>query len=240
MQAIQGALIDVDGTLLVGDAAIPGAADALARLRTRGIPFRLTTNTTRRSRAEVAAALTAAGIPAREAGVVAPSGLARRHVLASGRTRALLLVPGRRLRGITPVKAGRLVIVADLGPGFTLSASTASAASGGADLIAHRNPWCFGGVGTRDGRRARGGAEYASGATGLTVGSPRAFFDLALAELELARGVLVVGTRENDCRGGQEAGCLTALVRTGKPFEAGLARLARRPDLVVDSIADLW
>ncbi|HEX7337683.1 MAG TPA: hypothetical protein VF252_10785, partial [Gemmatimonadales bacterium] len=44
-------LLDLDGTLYSGDAAIPGAAEALARLRKRGVPHRLVTNTTSRSRA---------------------------------------------------------------------------------------------------------------------------------------------------------------------------------------------
>src|SRR5690349_13428576 len=44
-------LFDLDGTLYTGDSAIPGAPEALAALRRRGIPFRIATNTTRRSRA---------------------------------------------------------------------------------------------------------------------------------------------------------------------------------------------
>ena len=75
------------------------------------------------------------------------------------------------------------------------------------------------------------------------MGKPApAFYALALEELGLPAGdVLVVGDdAENDGRGGQEAGCRTALVRTGKPLESGLARLPRRPDLLVDSIAQLW
>ena len=51
LQDVRGALLDVDGTLLHGDAAIPGAAEAVARLRAEGIAVRFVTNTTRRSRA---------------------------------------------------------------------------------------------------------------------------------------------------------------------------------------------
>ena len=39
-------LIDLAGVLHVGDQAIPGAVDALARLRAAGIPLRFLTNTT--------------------------------------------------------------------------------------------------------------------------------------------------------------------------------------------------
>ena len=44
-------LLDLDGTLYTGDAAIRGAPEALDRLRASGVPFRLVTNTTSRSRA---------------------------------------------------------------------------------------------------------------------------------------------------------------------------------------------
>ena len=252
MEGIKGALIDVDGTLLLGDRAIPGAPEALSRLRARGLPFRLTTNTTRRSRAQVAAALTAAGLPAAEDEIVAPSALARSLVLGSGRRRALLLVPeGARadFAGIVSVEAeADWVIVADLGQEFTFERLNRAfrCLRAGARLIAlHRNPWWLAG---EDDPRMDAGAfvaalEYASGVTGLTVGKPAPeFFELALAELKLAPGeVLVVGDDvENDCEGGRKAGCRTALVRTGKPTEAGMARLARQPDLIVDSVADLW
>jgi HAD superfamily hydrolase (TIGR01458 family) len=252
MEGIKGALIDVDGTLLLGDRAIHGAAGALSRLRAQGLPFRLTTNTTRRSRAQVAAVLTAAGLPAAEDEIVAPSALARSLVLGSGRTRALLLVPeGAQadFAGIVSVETGAdWVIVADLGQEFTFERLNRAfrCLRAGAGLVAlHRNSWWLAG---EDDPRMDAGAfvaalEYASGVTGRTVGKPaREFFDLALAELKLAPGeVLVVGDDvENDCEGGRKAGCRTALVRTGKSTEAGLARLARRPDLIVDSVADLW
>src|SRR6185503_3110815 len=44
-------LLDLDGTLYSGEAAVPGAPAALARLRQQNIPYRLVTNTTSRSRA---------------------------------------------------------------------------------------------------------------------------------------------------------------------------------------------
>jgi hypothetical protein len=44
-------LLDLDGTLYAGGAAIPGAPAVLDRLRAGRVPFRLVTNTTTRSRA---------------------------------------------------------------------------------------------------------------------------------------------------------------------------------------------
>ena len=51
------ALIDVDGVLHIDGDPIPGAVEALARLREMNVPFRLLTNTTVRTRASLGALL---------------------------------------------------------------------------------------------------------------------------------------------------------------------------------------
>jgi ribonucleotide monophosphatase NagD (HAD superfamily) len=71
------------------------------------------------------------------------------------------------------------------------------------------------------------------------VGEPSgAFFELALAELGLPAGaVLMVGDDvDMDVAGGAEAGCRTVLVRTGREK---LSPSSPEPDLVLDSIAQL-
>jgi ribonucleotide monophosphatase NagD (HAD superfamily) len=57
VEAAVGALVDIDGTLIdVGKGAIPGAAEFLDRLHARAVPYKICSNTSRRSRAEVARA----------------------------------------------------------------------------------------------------------------------------------------------------------------------------------------
>ena len=249
--SVRGVLLDVDGTLLAGDRPIPGAAAAVQRLRDREVPFRLTTNTTRRSRRHVAASLWAAGVLVREDEVLAPSVLARRHLLASGRTRAMLLVPPASLAdfaGVEPVASRPdWVVVGDLGAGFTfqiLNAAFLALREGAALLALHRNRWWL--AGDEEPRLDAGpfvaALEYAAGVEALTVGKPSpAFFRLAVDELGLPpESVLVVGDDvESDCGGGRAAGCRTALVRTGKFSEDSLARAACRPDVVLRSVEEL-
>jgi ribonucleotide monophosphatase NagD (HAD superfamily) len=50
LHGIRGVLCDLDGTLDVGDSPLPGAIEAVDRLRAAGIGLRFLTNTTRRSR----------------------------------------------------------------------------------------------------------------------------------------------------------------------------------------------
>jgi ribonucleotide monophosphatase NagD (HAD superfamily) len=84
--------------------------------------------------------------------------------------------------------------------------------------------------------------EYASGVEAVLVGKPStAFFDTAARALGVARDrVAVVGDSvTNDVAGGQQAGCLGVAVRTGSFRSDELDRLARPPDAVLDSVADL-
>ena len=55
-------LLDIDGVLTVSWKPLPGAADTLAELSRREIPFRMVTNTSSRTRAEMAQLLADAGM----------------------------------------------------------------------------------------------------------------------------------------------------------------------------------
>jgi HAD superfamily hydrolase (TIGR01458 family) len=248
---IRGVLLDVDGTLLDGERAVPGAAGALRRLRHRGIPFRLTTNTTRRPRSAIAAALREAGIDVAREEVVVPASLARLRILGSGRTRALLLVPDASLEdfeGVVPDEdRPDWVVMGDMGRAFTferLNDAFRRVREGARLLALHKNRFWY--AGERDGLVLDAGAfvaavEFASGAAAEVVGKPsRAFFDLALEDLGVPPAqVLVVGDdAETDVAGGAAAGCRTALVRTGKGA-SGAIPAGARPDLVLGSVADL-
>jgi HAD superfamily hydrolase (TIGR01458 family) len=247
----RGVLFDVDGTLLSNDEPIPGAAETLERLRARGVPFRIGTNTTRRPRSAVAAVLGRGGIRVTIDEILNPAVLARRRILDSGRTRAALLVPpGARedFAGVTEdMERPDWIVLGDLGRGFTFEVLNRACHGlrGGARLIAlHKNRVWNNGV---DGVVLDAGPyvaalEYAAGVEAELVGKPsRLFFELAVAEIGMPPGeVLVVGDNlEADCRGGAAAGCLTALVLTGETTRPALEASAFRPDRVCASVAEV-
>jgi HAD superfamily hydrolase (TIGR01458 family) len=248
-----GALIDLDGTLVeAGRGPMPGAAAFLEKLQARGLAYKICTNTSRRSRAEVARSMAADGLRARLGDIVLPASLARRTIAESGRVRALLLVPEACLpdfAGIEPVTSGGdWVVVGDLGREFNADRLDTAfrALKDGAQLLAlHRNP--FWNAGPERGLVLDAGAyvaalEHASGVTATVVGKPsRAFYDLALAELGCtARETLMIGDNvANDLVGAAEAGCRTCLVRGTAFREEALAAAAVEPDLIVDSVGDL-
>ncbi len=57
-------LLDIDGTALLGNSPIPGAAEFIRYLRENGIPFRFFTNNASRSKEGLARRMTAAGVEA--------------------------------------------------------------------------------------------------------------------------------------------------------------------------------
>lgn len=61
---IRAVLLDLDGVLYQGGKALPGAADTVARLRTRGLTLRFVTNTATRATADILRLLASFGIDA--------------------------------------------------------------------------------------------------------------------------------------------------------------------------------
>ena len=248
---VRGALLDIDGTLLHGDAAIPGAARTIGALRSRGIPFRLTTNTTRRPRAAIADVLRQAGIQVDASEILLPASLAARRIVASGRPRAGLLVPEPSRCDFDGVIVDESrpdwVVVGDLGRGFTFDRLNQAFywLRDGARLIALQKNryWSAGDEGILlDAGPFVAALEYAAGVTAELVGKPSpAFFELALAEIGLPAGEVVsVGdSLDNDCFGAARVGCRTILLRTGVFEEDSLATSEVKPDRVLDSIAEL-
>lgn len=248
---VRGFLFDVDGTLLHQDRAIPGAAEALTRLRRAGLAFRLTTNTSRRPRAHTGAILRKEGFDVRDVEILVPAVLARKRIVESGRTGTALLVPPEARADFEGVRLEEdhpdWVVVGDLGSGFTWETLNRAFhwIRGGARLLAlHKNRFWDNG---QDGIVLDAGPfvealEYATGTRAELVGKPaRPFFDLAVGDLGLPAGqVLVVGDDlEADCAGASGAGCLAALVLTGRTRRRDLEEAPRSPDLVLESVADL-
>lgn len=90
LRAAQGFIFDMDGTLVLGDAAsgghkpLPGAVDLLAALRARGVPYRVFTNGTAKPPATYAAGLRKVGFDLRDEEMMTPSTAAAHWFLKQG------------------------------------------------------------------------------------------------------------------------------------------------------------
>lgn len=247
---IRGALIDVDGVLHVDDVPIPGAIEALADLRARGIPFRLLTNTSMRSRRTLGVALRGMGFAVADNEIMTASGAAADDVRQRFPGQMVYLLARDEVRdefegvALTDGPDARVVVVGDAGERFTWSAMNHAfrLLFDGAALIAmHRGPWWMTAAGpTIDMGGFVRALEYSAGVRSTLVGKPSLpFFRAGLRALDLpAREVMMIGDGlRQDLLPAQRLGMTTVLVRTGMFRDGDLA--LGTPDVVLGSVADL-
>ena len=252
-------LLDLDGTLYAGDRAIPGAPEALARLRNRDIPHRLVTNTTSRSRAMLVQRLQDYGFQVSPEEVFTAT-LAGTDVVKDAGYRcvapfvpepALADMGGLDLCGGTsgqpPSRTPDAVVVGDLGEGWTyalLQEAFEYLVSGAALIALSRDRyWLHGERLALDAGPFVAGLEFAAGKTAVVAGKPSpAFYAAAVRSLGLdtpSDAVMVGDDLWSDVQGAQRSGLQGWLVRTGKYREAVLRESGIKPDRVLDSIASL-
>jgi HAD superfamily hydrolase (TIGR01458 family) len=246
-------LLDVDGVLHVSGEPIPGAVDALRRLRLAGHRLRFVTNSTIVSRGQLGEMLRRMGFAIEDEELQTTGGVASR-VLAGKRVLALTMpgilddLEGLQLIGMNADAV--LVGGCDEGeePGRVFSYLNLNRAflelEAGAELYClHKNRWWQ----TADGPRLDSGAfvaglEFASGVEATVLGKPSPeYFAAALeaidADPELAW--MVGDDVDGDVRGAQAHGMRTVLVRTGKFRPDEVEQSGVLPDGIVSSVAQL-
>jgi HAD superfamily hydrolase (TIGR01458 family) len=247
---IEGYLFDLDGTVSEEDRAIPGAAEAIEELRRRGIPFRFTTNTTRRPRSELAQRLQGMGIAARTEEILSAPAAAARWLRDRGVRRVQLLLAEATFEEFAGFEAvdcnPEVVVVGDLGKAWTfplLDQAFRNLMAGGELVAIQRNRyWQTEGRLSLDAGPFVAALEYGSGKTATLVGKPSpAFFAAAARELDLApERIAVVGDDlESDVAGARAAGMIGIAVRTGKYRPQDEKRARQAADVVLDSIAEI-
>ena len=252
MDGIEGVLLDIDGVLAVSWEPLPGAIDTLGWLRSHGVPFRLITNTTTKTRADLATTLRDSGFDVRDDELITAVAATARYLRANHpNARCFLLSDGDAaddLEGVelADLEVADVIVLGGASEGFTYTTMNRifGRLMGGATLVGmHRNLYWR----TSDGLELDAGAyiaglEEATGRRAVVCGKPSApYFDAALAMLGVPReGAIMVGDDiVNDVRGAQVLGLRGVLVRTGKFLPEDLARVADPPDHVLETIADL-
>jgi glycerol 3-phosphatase-2 len=222
-------LFDLDGTLLVGNHAVPGAPEAVAALRAAGVSVGFVTNDPIHSRDEQSLRLAAEGIvaepdefvtSARAIALLVADELGPVRVIALGSpafhaeciASGLEIVPGPGGAAAVLLGGSRNITFDDL------TVATRAVLMHGAAVYASSADATFP---APDGPVPGAGAfvaalERATGAVVRTAGKPSpAMFEEARAALGDGR-YLVVGDRlDSDIAGGAAAGMDTALVLTG-------------------------
>jgi HAD superfamily hydrolase (TIGR01458 family) len=246
-------LLDVDGVLHVSGEPIAGAAAAVRRLRADGHRLRFVTNSTTRSRSQLADQLRMIGIELADeelqtTGGVASTQLAGKRVLALVMAGMLEDLEGLQLVGMNVDAV--LVGGADEGDetGRVFSYLNLNRAfhelQAGADLYClHKNRWWQTGDGPRlDAGAFVAGLEYAADTEATVLGKPSAaYYDAALAALDAEAELtwMIGDDLEGDVVGASNHGIRTILVRTGKFRPDDVERSRVQPDGIVSSIAQV-
>lgn len=250
-----GYVFDLDGTLYLGDALLPGAADTVRLVRSHGARVAFLTNKPLELPADYAAKLTRLGIPADAADVVSSTDAlrlylrehapnARIYPVSEPVVAELLRDDGFELTD-DPARVDVVVVSFDRTFDYAKLLVAFRAVRHGARIVAtNPDPYCptpDGGL--PDCAAMLAAIETASGGRAeAVVGKPSIHMARAvLARLGVppAEAILVGDRLLTDVRMAQEAGMVSALVMSGATTAGDLDASRIRPDFVLRDVRDL-
>ncbi|WEX90394.1 TIGR01458 family HAD-type hydrolase [Sinorhizobium garamanticum] len=245
---INGVLLDLAGVIYDGEVAVPGATEAVRRLRDAGLPIRFVSNTTRSTKPAVLDRLTRLGLSVAPDEVFTPAEAARQWLAEHGRSPHLLVHPNlvQEFDDLTR-RLPKAVVVGDAGEAFDYRALNAAFREliAGAELLALAPNRTFkdsDGKLSLDAGAFVTGLEFASQKSAIVLGKPsQPFFRSALATINCpdAQAVMVGDDAETDVAGALQAGLAQALlVRTGKYREGDEKRFEPTPTATVRDISE--
>ncbi|KAM4808768.1 haloacid dehalogenase-like hydrolase domain-containing protein 2 [Rhinophrynus dorsalis] len=240
---LKAVLVDLSGTLHIEDAAVPGAQDALKRLRDAPISIRFVTNTTKECKRTLLKRLRELDFDIGEDEIFT-SLTAARNLLEQKQVRPLLLVDDSALpdfEGIATHSPNAVVI--GLAPDHfnyeTMNKAFRLALEGAPIIAIHKARYYK----KKDGL-ALGpgpfvtGLEYATDTKATVVGKPeRTFFLEALRSTGCSpeEAVMIGDDCRDDIGGAQNAGMLGILVKTGKYRAGDEGKIDPHPYLTCES-----
>jgi HAD superfamily hydrolase (TIGR01458 family) len=228
---------------------VPGAREALSRIRERGLPLRIISNTTTRTSKALAAKMCAMDMFVDPREVISPPRVAA-EMLRARKVKTARLVVADAIRGefdgFEESAHPEVIVIGDIDErwNYTLMNELFRMVLDGAEIVAlHRGRYWQ----VADGLKLDIGAfvaglEYATGTVATVIGKPSpAMFKAAIDDMGLdADEVVMIGDDvHHDVGGAQKAGIRGVLVKTGKYRDALVASTGIKPDLVIDSIAVL-
>ncbi|XID96194.1 HAD-IIA family hydrolase [Paenibacillaceae bacterium WGS1546] len=255
IEAIDGLIIDLDGTVYMGSRAIDGAREAIAELRSAGKRIVFLSNRGNYSRRMCREKLLSMGIPASEEEIILTSSVTAAYLLDRHPDSQVWLLGDEGLReelagrGVKlaskPEEADWLVITLHETLTYAELNDAFRAARGGAKILVTNEDKTFPGDGGEciDVGGLIAAIVHTTGASvSVVIGKPSAYMsDAALRALGLPpERCLVVGdSLHSDIALGKRAGIRTALVLTGSTNRAQAEAAEHRPDDIWESIADV-
>jgi HAD superfamily hydrolase (TIGR01450 family) len=250
------ALLDLDGVVYVGPAAVPGAEEHLRRAAEEGMRLAYVTNNASRTPDVVAAHLRSLGMPAQAGDVVTSAQAAARvlstlvpagsRVLVVGGAGLVAALEERELVAVSSADDSPAAVVQGFSPdvGWTLLAEGAYALERGLPWVASNTDFT---IPTPRGRAPGNGTlvqvlRTATGREPVVAGKPETPMHAEAVARTGATSPLVVGDRlDTDIDGANRADVASLLVFSGvtDPADVVLALEHLRPTYLADDLAGL-
>lgn len=242
---VKGVLLDLGGVVYVGNEPIPGAIDAIGRLRAAGVAIRFLTNTTRSPCRHILQKLAAMGLDVRQDEIFTPAMAARTVIESNGYEPHFLIHPHLR-EDFANLPSGdkRAVVVGDAGEAFSYQNMNAAfrELEQGAAFFALANNRSFrdddGGL-SLDAGPFVAALSFASRRDPVILGKPSAeFFVAALQSMDCSanEAAMVGDDVESDVGGALAAGIAGVLVQTGKYADGDESRIEPPPSHVAPDL----
>ncbi|XP_026886937.2 haloacid dehalogenase-like hydrolase domain-containing protein 2 [Electrophorus electricus] len=245
-RALKTVLIDLSGTLHIEDTAVPGAQEALARLRHAPVSVKFVTNTTKECKRTLLERLRRLRFNIEEHEIFT-SLTAARNLLEQKMVRPLLLVEDSALEDFMGIETNNPnAVVIGLAPdhfNYQMLNKAFRLILEGAPLIAIHKARYY----KRKDGLALGpgpfvnGLEYATDTQAIVVGKPeKTFFLEALRDLNCSpeEAVMIGDDARDDVGGAQNTGMLGILVKTGKYRAGDEGKINPSPHLTCDSFPE--
>jgi arabinose operon protein AraL len=266
VRSVDGFVFDLDGTVYLGEAALPGSVEAIAELRRRGKRVLFVSNKPLEPRQNYAAKLTRLGIPTPAEDVITSAYVLGRHLAQQEPHLALYVIGESSLRDelrshglqvlaemaqqdpkavIDPTGIDAVVVAFDRTLDYRKLNTAYQALLRGARFFATNAdkacPMPDGSLPDAGGTIAA--LEHMTGRKlELLAGKPSTLtMAVAIAELGLPpERIMMVGDRlETDIVMGQQAGMVTAVTLTGVATRAEAERMTPVPDYIINHLGEL-
>ncbi len=256
LDEIKGWLVDLDGTLYIADAPVPGATDFIDWLRNKHGHFRFVSNSATLSRRQISERASKLGLVVKQPEIFTAASAVAELLRSFDGVKCYFQVADNLLEDFEGIEKSErnpdYVVVGDLGSAmnYDLLNKSFQLVMGGAELIALQKGRFF-----RDARGLQMDAgafvaalEYATGQQAKIIGKPsRQFFNLAVHDIRVEAGqrwlsadFAVVGDDvEGDIRGAADAGLVGILVKTGRHNESYSEHYGIVPERTFDSVKEL-
>jgi arabinose operon protein AraL len=263
---VDGFIFDLDGTIYLGERALPGAVECVRELRQRGKKIIFVSNKPLAPRAEYAAKLTRLGIPTNETEIITSAYVLARHLAATMPELVLYVIGEEYLINefkshglkvaqefwdqdakelIDPQGIDAVVVAFDRTLDYRKLNTAYQALRRGARFFAtNADKTCpVPGGAIPDAGATIAALEHISGRKlELLAGKPSALMMQVAANLLglPPHCCLITGDRlETDIRMGQDAGMQTAVILTGVSTREAAERMAPPPNLIIERLDKL-